>query len=322
MKNTGCSTCCEPVPALRRIRVLGAEVLAKGYTCARNGGPHEPVEGAVKLQLSILPTNYCPCACPFCIATNTSDRAKIDLARLEGTLAALAEAGVVRGVSITGGEPFTDVPLLDRLIRMLFDIFGTDMEISLNTNGMGLERLHEIRDLAHIDAVHVSRHHWDDAVNRALFGGGPVPDAEVLRRAIASVSYPELFVLNCMLLKDGVGTATDAHRFMDFAIDLGAKKVSFITGMPVNDYVRRQTLDYEDVLRADDPALFMTQRFRDRGWCRCQDGIYCSADGRLIQFYGRKSDSTGCGYARGLTCTPDGALRAGFGAPPIAATPK
>lgn len=317
MRNTGCSTCCEAAPTLRRVRVLGATVTAKGYTCARNGGPHEAVAGPVKLQLSILPTNYCPCACPFCIATDTDDRSKIDLARLEGTLAALAAEGVVRGVSITGGEPFVDVPLLDRLIRMLFDLFGTDLEISLNTNGMGLERLREIRDLVHVDAVHVSRHHWDDAVNRALFGGGPVPDAAALRRAIASIPYPELFVLNCMLLKDGVGTVDDVHRFLDFAIDLGAKKVSFITGIPVNDYVRRQAVDYLDVLRADDPALFMTQRFMDYGWCRCQDGIYCSGDGRLIQFYGRKGDSTGCDYVRGLTCAPDGVLRTGFGRPPI-----
>lgn len=317
MKNTGCSTRSDPAPALRRLRVLGAEVVAKGYTCARNGGPHQPVEGRVKLQLSILPTNYCPCACPFCIATDTGNPARIDLRRLEGTLVALAGENVVRGISITGGEPFVDVPLLDRLIRMVFGIFGTGMEISLNTNGMGLERLGDIRDLSHVDAVHISRHHWDDGVNRALFGGGPVPDAGVLRRAIASISYPELFVLNCMLLKDGVCTAEDAHRYMDFAIDLGAKKVSFITGAPVNDYVRRQTLDYEAVLRADDPALLMTQRFRDFGWCRCQDGVYCSEDGRLIQFYGRKSDSTGCGYARGLIIGPDGALRAGFGGPPL-----
>ena len=317
MKNTGCSTCCDGAPALRALRVLGREITAKAYACARNGGPYPPAPAQIQLQLSILPTSYCPCRCPFCIATGTRRRDAIDLKRLEGVLAALKDEDVVRGISITGGEPFTDVKRLDALIRMIFDIFGYAMEISLNTCGLALDRLDEIRDLPHVDAVHVSRHHWDDARNRALFGGGPVPDARALRAAIGSVSYPDLFVLNCMLLKGGVGTAEDARRFLDFAIDLGAKKVSFITGAPVNDYTRRQAVEYREVLRPDDPALLLTQRFQDYDWCRCQDGMYCSEDGRLIRFYGRRSDTSGCGYARGLVYTPDGALRAGFGGPVI-----
>lgn len=317
MKNTGCSTCSDAAPALRTLRVLGEPITAKAYACARNGGPYPPAPAQVQLQLSIMPTSWCPCRCPFCIATGTQRRNAIDLKRLEPVLAALKDEDVVRGISITGGEPFTDVKRLDALIRMIFDIFGHAMEISVNTNGMALERLGELRDLVHVDAIHVSRHHWDDARNRALFGGGGVPDARALKAAMASVSCPDLFVLNCMLLKGGVETPEDAHRYMDFAIDLGAKKVSFITGAPVNDYTRRHAVEYLEVLRPDDPSLLLTQRFQDYGWCRCQDGVYCSEDGRLIQFYGRRSDSAGCGYARGLVYTPDGALRAGFGGPVI-----
>ncbi len=318
MKSTACSTCCDAKPALRKLRVLGDEITARAYSCARNGGPYRPAGERSRLQLSILPTSWCPCACPFCIATDTARRDGIDLARLEGVLAALKDEDVVRGVSITGGEPFSDVPRLDRLIRLVFDVFGYDMEISLNTNGMALERLGELRELPHVDAVHISRHHWDDARNRALFGGGNVPGAKALREAISSVSYPDIFVLNCVLLRDGVGTPGEAREYMDFAIGLGARKVSFITAAPVNEYARDQAVDYEAVLRPDDPALLFTQRFEDYGWCRCQDGVYCSGEGRLIEFYGRKSDATGCRYARGLVYTPDGTLRAGFGGPVIA----
>ncbi len=132
---------------------------------------------------------------------------------------------------------------------------------------------------------------------------------------IASVGIRDLFVLNCMLLRGYVETAEDVHRYMDFAIDAGAGKVSFITGTPVNAYVLERRVAFEDVLRRDDPSLLFTRGYRDHACCRCQDGVYVSPGGRLMEFYGRHSEPGRSTYCRGLVLTPQGTITAGYAGP-------
>ena len=304
----------------RVINVLGTPVKARAYACAQRGSREGCVPmraDQIRLQLTIIPTSYCMAACPFCIAGPHDRLDNIDLNRLERMLARLKDANIVRGITLTGGEPFVDVRRVDAIVSMVFGIFGYDMEITLDTNGCGIERLGEIRELSHIDTVHVSRHHYDDAVNRSIFGTAAVPTAAVLRRAMHSISYRDLFVMNCMLLKDGIDTADEVHRYLDFAIETGAGKVAFITVTPVNAYAAAQRVEYDAVIQRDDPAFLFTRGFNDFDWCRCQDGVYCSQAG-LIEFYGRRTDARACDYCRGLVYGSDNRLRAGFGGPVIA----
>ena len=311
MRNTD-SLPCSDVPRSKRVTILGKEVDLKSYVCSPDGVHYRPKTGRIRLQLSILLTRFCDAHCPFCIAAPTDDPRTLSLPALEKTLLLLKKEDCVRGVSITGGEPFSRPELLNEAVSLIFRVFGYGMEITLDTNGTGLEHLRGIRDLAHVDAVHISRHHWLDEKNEALFGR-PMPSGEALREAVLSVGIRDLFVLNCMLLKGYVETPEDAHRYLDFAIETGAAKVAFITGTPVNGFVRQRRVSYQDVLRADDPALLFTRSYRDYSFCCCQDGVYASPQGKLIEFYGRHSEPGGCDYCRGLVLTPEGQLTAGFG---------
>ena len=298
---------------VRQIEILGKTVPVKDYICSRDGGPYLRKQGGCKLQLWICLTSYCAAACPFCIANNTSEKRFLDLHRLENVLRGLKEADVIRGISITGGEPFTDIRFLDEAVRLVFEIFGYEMEVTISTNGTGLKNMHKIRDLSHLDVIHVSRHHYDDAANRRIFGIS-VPDAEELRECIASVSYPDIFVFNCMLLRSFIGTPEEAHRYMDFAIRMGVPKVAFISGSKINPYTEREAMDYEEVLRADDEDLLFTRGYRDYGICRCQDGVYMGPEGRIISFYGRCTKTMeSVPYVRGLVYDAENRLRAGFG---------
>lgn len=303
---------CSDAPRSKRVAILGKEVALKSYVCSPDGVHYRSKEGRIRLQLSILLTRYCDARCPFCIAKPTDDPRVLDPSALEKTLLLLKKEDCVRGISITGGEPFSQPELLNEAVSMIFRIFGYGMEVTIDTNGAGLRHLPGIRDLRHVDTVHISRHHWLDEENDALFGR-PMPSGEELREGIASVGIRDLFVLNCMLLKGYVETREDVHRYLDFAIGTGVPKVSFITGTPVNDFVRQRRVGYEDVLRADDPSLLFTRGFQDYSFCHCQDGIYVSPHGRLIEFYGRHSEPGGCDYCRGLVLTPEGTLTAGFG---------
>ena len=303
---------CSDVPGSRPVTLLGKEVKLKSELCSPDGIHYRPKEGRIRLQLSILLTRYCDARCPFCIAAPTDSPQVLDPARLEKVLLLLRGEDRVRGISITGGEPFSQPEALNETVSLIFRIFGFGMEITIDTNGTGIQHLAGIRDLQHVDTVHISRHHWLDEKNEALFGR-PMPTSEALREAIASVGIRDLFVLNCMLLRGFVEKPEDAHRYLDFAIETGVQKVSFITGTPVNDFIRQRRVLYENVLREDDPSLLFTRGFRDHSFCRCQDGIYVSPRGQLIEFYGRHSEPGGCEYCRGLVLTPDGCLTAGFG---------
>lgn len=312
MQNTSCCQSSEPPFGTRRVTVLGKELELKNYICSADGISYREKPEDIQLQLSICPTSYCDASCPFCIATNTPDKRFLNLDKLKNVLKLLKEENIIRGISFSGGEPFTDVKLMNDIINTIFDIFGTSMEISITTNGMNLHRIHEIEMLSYIDALHISRHHYDDALNRQLFGA-PVPTKEELSKILHSVSYKDLFVLNCMLLKDYIGTTEDVHKFLDFAIEVGAGKVSFISCTPVNDYAKEQRLDYTEVLRKDDPSLLFTRGFFDFEYCRCQDGVYASENGDIIEFYGRSTNANHCKYCRGFVYGADDHLRAGFG---------
>ena len=303
-------------PRYREIDLLGTRIRVKGYVCAPEGEAYRPKPEKIKLQLTILLTRYCDAHCPFCIAAPTTDPTRVDPDRLRGTLMRLLEADCVRGISVSGGEPFTDARLLDEIIRLVFEVFGYGMEVTLDTNGSGIRRLQALRDLYRLDTVHISRHHWDDTRSGQIFGR-QMPTADELREVIRSVACPDLFVLNCLLLRSGVCTPEDAHRYLDFALELGAGKVAFITASAVNVWTAEHRVSFDEVLRDEDPCLLFTRGYRDFARCRCRDGVYLSPRGRLIEFYGRCTENSGDGYCTGLVIEPDGTLRAGFTGPII-----
>ncbi len=311
MQNTNSCQSCDGIEKTRTVTVLGKKLKLKNYICSPDGIHYRQKPEDIRLQLSICPTSFCSASCPFCIATNTEQKKFVDLAKLEKCLKLLHDEKIVRGISFTGGEPFTDVGLLNEIINMVFDIFGKSFEVSVTTNGANLHRMHEIEMLSYLDALHISRHHDNDEINARLFGI-PVPTKAELSEILHSVSYKDLFVLNCMLLKDYIGTQKDVHRFLDFAIEVGAGKVAFIVCSPVNDFAKVQRLDYVEVLCENDPSLLFTRGFFDFDYCRCQDGVYVSPYGDIIEFYGRYTNSGDCEYCRGFVYGADNHLRVGY----------
>ena len=311
MQNINSCRFCDELTKTRTVSVLGKTLQVKNYICSSDGIHYKQKPKDVRLQLSICPTSFCSAKCPFCIAKNTHQKQFIDLIKLEECLKRLRAEDIVRGVSFTGGEPFTDVALLNETINLVFEVFGTGIEVSVTTNGANLHRMHEIEKLSYLDALHISRHHYNDQINADFFGVR-VPTKKELSDILHSVSYKDLFVLNCMLLKDYIGTQEEAHKFLDFAIEVGAGKVAFMSCSPVNEFARAQTMDYTEVLRADDPALLFTRGFQDFDYCRCQDGVYVSETAEIIEFYGRNTSAGDCDYCRGFVYGADNHLRVGY----------
>jgi len=294
------------------IELFGQKIPVKGYICSENGGPYREKPKDKKIQLTICPTSFCAAKCPFCLAVNTPDKVFIDTEKLRETLEYLEEANVVRGVSVTGGEPFTDVGVLNEVLNMTFDILGKDTEVSLNTNSMYIDRFRDIEAIDLLESIHVSRHHYDDNINNELFGNTKMPGKEALSEVIKSFPYDDLFVLNCMMAKGYIDSTGEICRYLDFVAETGAYKASFITATVVNEYTGKRVVDYRDVFDENDKRFLFTRRYQDYEWCRCRDGIYLSSSGMPVEFYGRRSSPGGCDYARGLVIHTDNTVTVGF----------
>ncbi len=304
---------CDGFDRTERISVFGKSVEVKNYICSRNGCPYSEKKKPVRLQLSIFPTMYCGAACPFCVMAGLTDQKKhLDITKLARLLTGLHEMDVIRGISITGGEPFTDVILLNEIVEMIFDICGIETEISINTNGTGIDRIFEIKRYDIIDAVHISRHHYDDARNRAYFNTD-VPSAGLLGRITAGLNDPKLFVYNCLLLADGIGTVEEMAGMLEFAGRTGVHKVAFATPMPVNDYVRKNRVSYRELFDRVDERFLFTASYTDFEFCNCRDGVYVTSEGKLVEFYGKETMNITPGYVRGFVYGPDNILRTDFG---------
>lgn len=295
----------------KTITLFDKELQVKNYICSQDGIHYRQKPEDVKLQLSICPTSFCNASCPFCVAKNTKTKNVVDLKILESVLRKLKDANIVRGVSITGGEPLTDVSVLNAVINMVFDIFGLDCEISITTNGTNIKDIFKIERLPYVDALHISRHHYDDRINQSLFGT-EVPSSETLKEVLHSISYRDLFVFNCMVMKSYINSPKEAHKYLDYAIEMGAKKVAFMACIPINDFAKKETMGYENILLENDRSMLFTRGYQDFEYCKCQDGIYVSSSGEIIEFYGRNTNASDCKYCRGLTFGADNHLRSGY----------
>ena len=314
MQNINYCQSCKIGEKTREINILGKPITVKNYICSADGINYKEKPENIKLQLFVNMLTFCPANCRFCVAKNTKQDKKIDIDKFKSVMKLLKAEDRIRGIKITGGEPFYDIELLNEVISAIYDIFGYQMEVAISTNGTGLENLKKIKDLEHIETIHLSRHHYDDNVNRELFGNiKNIPDKKLLKDIIGSVSYKDIFVLNCILLKDYINSPEEAHKFMDFAIDIGAPKVGFMTCSPVNGYAKEQSIPYEAVIKEDDPALLFTRGFFDYDYCHCSDGVYSSEDGRIVEFYGKSTKMEDYAYCRGLVYDADDHLKDGFG---------
>lgn len=325
MGNTSCYQCSKHFQRTREIELFGRRIAVKNYTCAPlNLGKGKDCDieyqekDSMKLLLSICPTTYCGANCPFCSAKETDKKQWIDLKRLEYVLNKLKGEDIVRSISITGGEPFTNVDVLNEVLNMIFDILGLQTEISINTNGSGISQLDKIEKISYVDTIHISRHHYLDRKNEELFyASNPlsikIPGADEIKEIVSEICYKDIFVFNCLLLKGYIDSVEEVHRFLDFAIDMQVPKVGFVTPMRINEFTRERAVSYFDVLKPEDESLLFTKGFQDFEYCSCRDGVYASEDGAIVEFYGRETLFGPGDYVRGFVFGADNHLRTGYG---------
>lgn len=291
---------------------LGRTLLeCKDYECSQDD-VYLPKE-RLRLWLYINLTDVCPAGCPFCIFSSGDGKKgmHVDPVKLRQTLFQISPD--ISGVTITGGEPMTDIPLLEETISVIRETIPPEIELDMVTNGLRIEKLSGIHGLERIATVHISRHAVEDEQNRSLMNWKDAPSREMLKEAFSSLPDKGLTVLNCVLQKNGVHDLKSVRAYLEMAAEIGAANVSLIGMFLANDYCRENYISPEILDFSGDCRFSVWNHFHDHDYCQCSSGDYKAEAGYVRYYYRCPGNVAKPDYCRQLVYGTNNQLRTGFG---------
>jgi molybdenum cofactor biosynthesis enzyme MoaA len=242
-----------------------------------------PGEINPQVNLYIRATNICNAHCKFC--EYHGDKKEFSIDRLNKVLDDLAKRGIIGKIQITGGEPSTLGDKLRDIARATRDRFENRF-IGVNSNGYSLSTLESISGI--VDNYAISRHHYNDAKNREIFGTTKVPNEYELEGFIAAVGTGKVH-FSCNLMKNGIGTLDEIKKYLDWVSSIGCNDVGFVTLMNANQFCKDNQVIF-DTCGIDDSIEFTEYaRFVKSGnACRCSNYLYfCKTTCKMVDIYGR-----------------------------------
>lgn len=207
-------------------------------------------------NLSIILPGKCNAKCPFCCWKFKKSNPKLFSYRdcVQDIFEALPDN--FNQISILGGEPMLSPYLstiLDTLSERRNDIFT---KIVLTTNGTNLlkELEEDSIDFSVVNHVNISRHHYDEVINRSMFGTQSIPMIRELRVANSLLNKKGIDVnLNCVLYNDL--EERFILRYINFAKYVGASSVCF------------KKLEGDDLMPTKSERIFSLYKTIGKGSC-------------------------------------------------------
>lgn len=291
---------------------IGRKLLeCKDYECSQDE-VYLPKE-KLQLWLYINLTDACPAGCPFCVYSSAggNSRTHVDPEKLQNVLSQISP--FISGVTLTGGEPMADIPLLENVIGAVQETIPAEIELDMATNGLNIAKLPDLRGLDRFATVHVSRHAVDDIQNRRLMGWKDAPSTETLKDTFSALQDPGMTVLNCVLQKNGVHDADSVRAYLEMAARIGAANVSLIGMFLANDYCCENYISPAQLDFSGDDRFTVWNHYHDHDFCQCSSGDYKAEAGYVRYYYRCPESAPGPNYCRQLVYGTDNRLRTGFG---------
>jgi molybdenum cofactor biosynthesis enzyme MoaA len=218
----------------------------------------------------------------------------------------------INRIAITGGEPLVDLNSLNDILSAIESGGGSGYHISVNTNGINLPKLREMKKFSLLQDIHISRHSENDAENRRIFGI-KVPTADQIKREIEQ--GPNIFSLSCNLLRGVIDSASRVRVYLDAAIDMGTNQVGFVSLMKKTDSCNSLFVDYEAIVsqfHVKDGFLF-EEISRDRDSCKCENYRYFNDAGEIPIYLRRVLGGSKQDCVKAFIYGPDNLLVTNFG---------
>ncbi len=293
---------------MKQIELFGKTIDARDYLCSSNKDKVE--KGNASLRLYVKITDVCMASCKFCANECSKDYGKIDFKKLEYVVRYLDNNKYLSGISITGGEPMTNPNTLNSLINLLFEI-NPNMDICISTNGMNIREFEHFDNINRVEAIHISRHHYDDEKNNEIFGS-TMAKAKDIMYLQDKLDDKKIININTMIMKSGINCLEEIKKNLDFVGELGVYKNGFVSLMKNNNYSKENFINYNSIFDNLDENFFTGNHFYSEKYCECIDGVYLTSNHKIVEYYARMIKECDCPYVRQLVYTSSNHVTLGF----------
>lgn len=262
------------------MELFGKEIAVKSHGCNVMDEPGQRIIPSVNLFVKV--TKGCNARCLFCSNANSTDvSTAFDVPKLMAVVKALKDKDIcVNRINITGGEPSVVSPLVHKILDSVEANGFDDIHLHLNTNGL-LPQSQELMRHPRWDSISMSLHHYDSTKLSELYG------CRIPEHAFAFEGI-DLQKVNssCNLIKGYIDNAEEAHKMLDFNLDLGIPRIGFVALMKVNDYCRDHFVDLEEIHLESIPHVYLTRSMNRGNDCKCSNYLY-NRDLKILEIYMR-----------------------------------
>ncbi|KIP56728.1 hypothetical protein ST42_05695 [Prevotella pectinovora] len=262
------------------MEIFGKEIAVKSHGCNVMDEPGQRIAPSVNLFVKV--TKGCNAHCKFCSNANSTDASSVfNIPKLITVIKELKGNGIcINRINITGGEPSVVSPLVYKILDTVEENSFDDIHLHLNTNGL-LPQSQEMMRHPRWDSISMSLHHYDVSKLSELYGCR-IPEKAFDFEGI------DLQKVNssCNLVKGYIDNAEEAHKMLDFNLDLGIPRVGFVALMKVNDYCWEHFVDLEDIHLDSIPHVYFTKSMNRGSDCKCSNYLY-NRDLKILEIYMR-----------------------------------
>lgn len=262
------------------MEIFGKEIAVKSHGCNVMDEPGQRIVPSVNLFVKV--TKGCNAHCKFCSNANSTDASSVfNIPKLITVIKELKGNGIcINRINITGGEPSVVSPLVYKILDTVEENSFDDIHLHLNTNGL-LPQSQEMMRHPRWDSISMSLHHYDVSKLSELYGCR-IPEKAFDFEGI------DLQKVNssCNLVKGYIDNAEEAHKMLDFNLDLGIPRVGFVALMKVNDYCWEHFVDLEDIHLDSIPHVYFTKSMNRGSDCKCSNYLY-NRDLKILEIYMR-----------------------------------
>ena len=294
---------------LQEMELFNKKVLFKTYTCSED--KDNPTITGPRIKLTIKVTDFCDCACKFCSNRNMRDFGKLDFKKLEKVIRELNKTGLLTRISITGGEPMKYPDEINKLINLIISI-NENINIGITTNGLNLKKFLEFDNVEKIEGIHISRHHYDDKINKEIFNSEEIATTEDIKFLQSKLQDKLIININTVLIKGYIDSFKELKKMFEYVDLLGVKRIGIISLLKLNDYAKEHFVDFNEVFEKRDSSIMVLRHLKNFNYCDCVNGLYCAKSNNMIEYYARVVGEEKCPYVTQFVYTTDNKLKTGF----------
>ena len=267
------------------IDLFGKTIKLKGFYCPTEKRKICKYDCKDKAQIGLYinVNNICNADCKFCNIHNLqSANLLFDLVKFEDIFKELVEREILNRVAITGGEPFLSFDIINQILNIIYK-YTNNLIVTINTNATYIDKIKELNHLDKILGVNISRHHYDDKLNDEIFSCKTATKEKLIE---ISKSVPSnILRLKCNLVKGYIDNIDEMKKYLEFASDIGAYTVGFVTLREENEFCVNNKVEIKD-FGQDKDILHISSNY-DRDYCQCNNYVYRSKDLKFIEIFDR-----------------------------------